>query len=251
MNGKDNTESVPTDPQGVESGRSDLSSPSHRGLAGRAIEGVVIVASILLAFGIDAAWEEREEYIIEQEVLKSILVDMEANSELIAGYVAVTDSSIARSADFLNAAPEDLARRSSESAGTSLQALFVESTLQPVYGSLSPTNLTLVRDLPLRNELSSWLSIWEDLQETAPYQIQGSFELMDLGAELNALMSASMLDLGGEYLPPEQALAALRRDAHFVNTVYRHLVVRGITLRKLGRLKDSTKRVLELLGEPH
>lgn len=124
----------------------------------------------------------------------------------------------------------------------------MESTLQPFYGSLSPTNMALVRDLPLRNELSTWLSIWEDLQETAPYQIQGSFELLDLGAELNALMSAPMLDLGGQYPPPVEALATLRRDIHFVHTVYRHLVVRGISIQKLARLKDSTERILELLG---
>ncbi|MGI9628023.1 MAG: hypothetical protein ACR2QM_14390 [Longimicrobiales bacterium] len=244
---EDHTESAGADPRRVDPGRSALSVPAGQGLR-RAMEGAVIVASILLAFGIDAAWEEREEGIIEEEILESILVDMESNQELISGYMDVADTNIDLTAGFLTATPEELASESSEDAGAFLQAIFVESTLQPVYGSLSPTNLTLVRDLPLRNELSSWLSIWEDLQETAPYQIQGSFELMDLGAELNALMSAPMMDLGGQYPAPEDALATLARDARFVNTVSRHLVVRGIALQKLARLKDSTERILDLLG---
>lgn len=114
MTEADHTESATTDPQGVDSGRSELSTPTGQSLARWAMEGGMIVASILLAFGIDAAWEEREENILEQGVLESILVDMDSNLELIIGYMAVTDSSIARAADFLTAMPEELATRSSE-----------------------------------------------------------------------------------------------------------------------------------------
>ncbi len=39
------------------------------------VEGVVIVGSILLAFGIDAWWEERSDAALEQRLLISLLAE--------------------------------------------------------------------------------------------------------------------------------------------------------------------------------
>lgn len=161
-------------------GRDTGAHPASQSFAQRLLGGVVIVGSILLAFGIDAAWEERGETIRENEVLRSIFVDMETNLELIRDHIAITDSSLARSVHFLEGTPEELSATSSEFAETSLMA--------------------------------------------------------------------PMFDLGGERTPPEEALAALRRDQRFVNRVYRHLVVRSITAEKLRRLRASTERSMGLLG---
>ena len=73
--------------------------------------------------------------------------------------------------------------------------------------------------------------------------------MIDIGGELGALSSA-VIDLGGDYAPPQESLATLRRDDHFVNTVYRNVVVRVISVQKLARLHESTGRVLELLADP-
>ena len=40
------------------------------------VEGVVIVGSILLAFGIDAWWDERQDRAVEQALLTGLVEDL-------------------------------------------------------------------------------------------------------------------------------------------------------------------------------
>jgi hypothetical protein len=49
-----------------------------------AVEGVAIVASILLAFAIDAWWEDRQREATEQVVLQTLLNDLQAKQILLA-----------------------------------------------------------------------------------------------------------------------------------------------------------------------
>jgi hypothetical protein len=48
------------------------------------LEGAVIVGSILLAFGIEAAWDSRQELEREGEYLEQLLADLYANRDVIA-----------------------------------------------------------------------------------------------------------------------------------------------------------------------
>ena len=45
-------------------------------------EGAAIVVSILLAFSIQAWWDDRNEVKLEQRILKVLLVEFEQNGEL-------------------------------------------------------------------------------------------------------------------------------------------------------------------------
>jgi uncharacterized membrane protein YqjE len=45
------------------------------------VEGLVIVASILLAFGIDAAWDVRQERRTEDQLLRTLLAEIDVNRE--------------------------------------------------------------------------------------------------------------------------------------------------------------------------
>jgi hypothetical protein len=48
------------------------------------VEGLVIVASILLAFGIDAAWDVRHERRAEDQLLRTLLAEIDANDAELA-----------------------------------------------------------------------------------------------------------------------------------------------------------------------
>ena len=54
---------------------------SARGLRARTLEGAVIVLSILLAFGLDALWEERKQEREADLALASLRSKLEANLE--------------------------------------------------------------------------------------------------------------------------------------------------------------------------
>jgi hypothetical protein len=48
-----------------------------------ALEATAIVASILLAFAIDAWWDDRNEAQLERRMLSALLVEFEQNAELL------------------------------------------------------------------------------------------------------------------------------------------------------------------------
>ena len=47
------------------------------------VEAMAIIASILLAFAIDAWWEDRNEVRLERRLLTAMLVEFENNIELL------------------------------------------------------------------------------------------------------------------------------------------------------------------------
>ncbi|MEM9531650.1 MAG: hypothetical protein AAGA23_12080 [Pseudomonadota bacterium] len=51
-------------------------------------EGLVIVASILVAFAIDAWWEERQDRTEERRILEALKAEFEANAAYIPQYIA-------------------------------------------------------------------------------------------------------------------------------------------------------------------
>jgi len=53
-----------------------------------AVEGAAIVASIFLAFAIDAWWNERQERAEEREVMQSLQVEFEANRDEAAAVIS-------------------------------------------------------------------------------------------------------------------------------------------------------------------
>ena len=58
------------------------------------IEAAAIVVSILLAFAIDAWWNEQQERAEEREVLESLYVEFEANREEAAAVISFHDREI-------------------------------------------------------------------------------------------------------------------------------------------------------------
>ena len=65
------------------------------------LEGSAIVASILLAFSIDAWWDDRRENRQRQELIFALNLDFEITKERLATSIGVADSTIDRTLEFL------------------------------------------------------------------------------------------------------------------------------------------------------
>jgi hypothetical protein len=126
-------------------------------------EGIAIVVSILLAFGIQAWWESLQDRQSERRALELIhgdlvgdTVDLAAASLYAAGYVASTRWLVAR----WDAPDVDV-----DSAAAALGRLITEAVVQPqraAYAGLRDTNgLVLIRDDSLR---TATLRYFEDIQ---------------------------------------------------------------------------------------
>jgi len=128
---------------------------------------VVIVGSILLAFGIDAAWEERQDRKEEQEILRSLRDDFVANEAALSGVLGAVSGSRIAYDRLARAEPEAIHRWAPDSVST--DGLIGVPTFDPYSGTVdalvSAGELDLIRDTSLRGILVGWLQGIDDLLE--------------------------------------------------------------------------------------
>ena len=122
-------------------------------------EGAVIVASILLAFGIDAAWEDRQEQVAADELARGVIQDLEMSlddlNNVRAFHALKLDASLT--------AREVLRSGVPTISMDSLNVLLVRSgatqRLTPVtgaYDQLVSTGLLRLLDTDVRSAIAAW-----------------------------------------------------------------------------------------------
>lgn len=134
------------------------------------IEGVVIVVSILLAFGIDAAWEERGERRSERLALQALHAEAVGNRELLRTVVERVRADVARSEDFYDRPLAELETLPQEFASSQvLQSLWRPNTYSLKDGALEGLvragRLELIQSSSLRQRLVDWQGEASDLDE--------------------------------------------------------------------------------------
>lgn len=133
------------------------------------VEGVVIVGSILLAFGLEAWWDDRGERGLAQSELRQVREELRQNRDQL-------DSRITRLSQvevMLTELRDDIRSRELGSpivvVDTVLASLVFAPTHNPSTAAitqlLSSGRLSLLDDADLRNELSRWPGLWDDVQE--------------------------------------------------------------------------------------
>jgi hypothetical protein len=134
------------------------------------VEGVVIVGSILLAFGIEAWWSRLQDLSEEQQILSALQADFVGNRDLL-DEVIQTHTTSSRIFRDLQTQPEAIDRLLPDSVAAVLTALYGSRTFDPFQGNLMATissgKLELIRDQSLRASLAEWVQATSDLVENA------------------------------------------------------------------------------------
>lgn len=154
-----------------------------RTMRGFLIEAVVIIASILLAFAIDAGWDEWIDRRDERAMLEALVPEFEANLAEAAGVIAVHE----RNGRLIGLAHARTPRRTSElppdSVSATLHALASPRTFDAIRGTLDALigsgQLELIRDPELVRALTVYLNLVEDSFEDAAYMGEGSRRVWD------------------------------------------------------------------------
>ncbi len=133
------------------------------------VEAVVIVASILLAFGIDAAWDNRNERAEERILLEGLRDELSANRQLLNETLDTVRLAQQDLDTFAAMTPEEAASMPDSVRSRIGRRLFRTYVTELSYGFLTATvnsgKLALIRDPFLRASLTGLASLDEDATE--------------------------------------------------------------------------------------
>ena len=128
-----------------------------------AVEGIAIVASILLAFAIDAWWNDRQQHESEQVVLQTLLDDLRVKQILLADMSRFTEAIVESAETLLRAA-------------SNKDQMLIEDTIDQLIGDTWWTNNPALWDSAPLSQLVvggnlSLISNIELVQELAALQV--------------------------------------------------------------------------------
>jgi hypothetical protein len=143
-----------------------ISTPSRIPWLRVLVEGVVIVASILLAFGIDAWWDASQEWQEEQEILRGLETEFAAlELELEEG--AVRYERVARDIELLLDSLPVISDLSLPRLDSAMFNLTYDGTFDPGAGThtalIASGRLELISDAELRDRLAGWQSAIDEV----------------------------------------------------------------------------------------
>jgi len=226
-----------------------------------ALEGVAVVISILLAFGIDAWWENLREQREEQEILLGLQEEFLQHRDWIATRLEMNSA--------MWPAIQTLQRVQGAQIRDSAQAVEVISSVRllsfaggnaPLLGATLQTltnsgRLALVRDATLRDELSHWSLLIDRIEgqngAVSRFVMERLFpRLASLDIPLDEALSprSSGLAFGDVRVKDPSAYDALGADHEFYNLLaVRRLWLTGthFNYREAAETTESILRLIE------
>ncbi len=227
-------------------------------------ESVAIVGSILLAFAIEAWWQDRNELAIEQRSLSALLAEFEENDELLReardGYERTYTAAVQLLAYFDQGTDDMDSSEFEQLVGRliSTQSTHLESG---AYDALIASGeLNLVRDESLRNRLAAWPSYvaeWSEEEgsvfsfvgeKLAPY-ISGSVRRRNISNSLPAFpddQSLPPVPVGSNEV---RLLRSLSASVEFDNLVYDAAESNWYAMRDGETLQSQLTMILDLIRQ--
>lgn len=133
------------------------------------VEGIAIIASILIAFAIDAWWDNRQESASEVRDLIRVSAELESNSERIQDKLQTIVASIRATSTFISwmgPKPADIDEETlNEQWGTLYGIGFFSLHRSAALDYLARGRTDTVRNLEVRQSISEWYSAGTALEE--------------------------------------------------------------------------------------
>ncbi len=218
-------------------------------------EGGAIVISILLAFWIEAWWDDRSDALQERTLLTALLEDFRATSDefetTIAGHSQVFSS---MEQILFWAESGSVPKESHAQVDQLLASVFYRNTFDPPMGAvdtiLASGRLNLARNPALVTELTRWTALVEDLNERETVAADHFYQTVY--PYLSSNLNIQDLDKGIPYpggVPwPQQPTDAYQlvsnRDFH--NIIYVHWVLYWNVHNRIPEIQEAIDRITEM-----
>lgn len=227
---------------------------SRRSAGSVALEATLIVASILLAFAIDAAWDGREQARRERDLLMALRADFQRNELLLEDARSIHLRYRSAAVSFLEHTAPGAAPATGAVPDDVLIGLVSWHTYDPILGSLGSAiasgQLALIRDDGLRALLAGWVDSVEDLNELEIVDREHAQRFADVAFDVMAFRSAAyrlgLSELVRPSTAPEggrQLLGSLRAE----NIASNRVAEIGFILEDLDRVEAELEAILTRL----
>jgi len=144
-------------------------------------EGTAIVISILLAFAIDAWWEERALRIEEQQVLQGLRSEFVATRDVLSGHLEEHLLDLKTFEDFLGAAGNSGVERAGPIVDATLIALLNPPTSDVGNGTLdallSSGRIEILTNKTLRAKLAAWEGVMAEVRDDQVLHVKSVYEI--------------------------------------------------------------------------
>ncbi len=207
------------------------------------VEGVVIVGLILMAFGIQAWWDGRQERVEERQALEALARDFESAAGEIDQVLLVMDSVAIAANIILGWTGPSADSRHADSLALLMPSITRVEVFQPPLGALQALlgsgDLRLIRNDSLRAKLASFPSRLAQVNTTADYGADVLFS--EFLPYLNQSIPMRRFGRAGDGATQfDSDVEGLLRSLEFEN------LVQG-KLTHLAFLEGSTRRVQGLI----
>lgn len=231
-----------------------MSDPSNISWNRILVEGIAIIASILIAFAIDAWWEDRQETESEIRSLVRVSTELEVNSERIQSKLRTIEASIEATSTFISwMGPQPTIVEKDvlvEQWDTLYGIGFFSLQRSAIRDYLAIGQTDMVKNLEVRRALSQWYSSGTALEEqyerlrAAHANISGYLQdaipfLHTISA--NALMS----DHSTSKFPFDQT--AFLADPRLESRLALFLIRMEFVSEQAVELKDSQRELVDLI----
>ncbi len=228
------------------------------------VEAAAIVGSILLAFAIDAWWEDRNDVELERRLLTVLLAEFEQNRELLREARTQYEQSYMDALRILKYIREGAAGLDQAELEKSFRGLITGGTIHLESGAhdglLGSGELSLIRDEKLRNRLAAWPSYvkeWSEEQEAVfSYVYTTLVPYLSDSVRIQNIARSFLPFPDGESPPPVPAATGdissmidLSTSVKFENHIYQRAQSLWYAMRDGETLLAQTTIITELLRQ--
>ena len=220
----------------------------------------MIVASILLAFAIDAGWDARAERTQEQALLHGLAEDFGAAAKQLEGTRRLHQSKIDAAEQLLGWADrEGTIQVYDDSVDIAIRQIMSRGSFDPPMGTLATLlgsgRLDVLQNTDLVKELTQWSSIVEDMREEEDIARQYVFDtfIPYVSTRLNlkdtevAPEAAGLVQWPGDRDP--SGSPALLSDTQFQSHVFMAWAIERVVFNDMEPVEESVRRILGLLAD--
>ena len=218
-------------------------------------EGAVIVASILVAFALDASWANYQESKVEQKILRELKEELESAKARIEFSISELEGVIEASSELVDSLGKDTPILSPDAAQDLVNRILDINTLEVPTSVLDSVvasgQVRLITNIELRKALAEWPALISDVRENHEWHREETDGfLIPYLARFVSIRDAT-ISVGDATFGPgsfDYDLALMQRDPVFEGRLVNRISRQQATLNESNILLDGTEKLLALIA---